>query len=81
MAWSLSTISATASKLGIGPNGRMPIRPFALRDDDNDNHLDACIGPVAADQLELVEVSVDSHNFFAPMNVPNQAKTVPIQAN
>ena len=66
--------------LGMNSQGnRVPFNPFALRDDDNDNHLDACIGPVPAYELELVEVSVDSHNFFAPMNAPNPVGTVPIQ--
>ncbi len=51
--------------------------PFALRDDDGDNHLDACLG-IAVDQALLVRVSVDSQTFYAPQNVPNMAGTVPI---
>ena len=56
---------------------RVVLNPFALRDDDNDNHLDACFGPEVA-ELTLIRVAVDSHDFFGPQNAPNRAAAVPI---
>ena len=65
--------------LAILPNGqRTVMHPFALRDDDNDNHLDACFG-ANTKGLRLVRMSVDAHNFFAPQNVPNKAGAVMIK--
>lgn len=64
--------------LGVGPDGRRRVvHPFALRDDDFDNHLDACLG-ADAEGLTLLRASVDSHNFFAPQNVPGKAVAVSI---
>ncbi|MEM7762518.1 MAG: hypothetical protein AAF290_00435 [Pseudomonadota bacterium] len=67
--------------LAIGANGeRSVLHPFALRDDDNDNHLDACLGADAVG-MRLVRAQVDSHHFYAPQNVPNPAATVRIEPN
>jgi hypothetical protein len=64
--------------VGTTPAGqRVILNPFALRDIDNDNHLDACFGP-AVDALALFRVAVDSHVFFGPQNAPNQGAAVPI---
>lgn len=65
--------------VGVAANGqRVVMHPFALRDDDNDNHLDACMGPETTG-LQLVRAQVNSHTFYAPQNVPGRAITVPIQ--
>ena len=56
---------------------RFVFHPFALRDVDNDNHLDACFGPAVA-QLELIRVAVDAQVFYSPQNAPNRAATVAV---
>jgi len=65
--------------MGVWPDGtRTAFHPVGLRDDDNDNHLDACLD-AQAQGLELQRVTVDSHTFYAPQNVPGQARTVLIR--
>jgi hypothetical protein len=64
--------------LGVDSEGtRTVLNPFALRDDDNDNFLDACFGD-EVDGLTLIRVSVNSHVFFSPMNAPNEAAAVDV---
>ena len=74
-----ATAMGAITIMGIRPNGtRTAFHPVALRDDDNDNHLDACLD-TQAQGLDLQRVTVDSHTFYAPQNVPGQARTVLIQ--
>ena len=64
--------------VGVDRDGnRTPLNPYALRDADNDNFLDACFGPRASG-LKLVRVSVNSHIFYSPMNAPNVAVGVDV---
>ena len=73
------TAMAAIEILAVTPDGRrMVLNPFALRDDDNDNHLDVCLGEEAKG-LQLIRAQVDSHTFYAPQNVPGRAITVQIQ--
>lgn len=68
-----STAMAAILVMATDASGaRTVLNPFALRDDDNDNYLDACFAR-QADGLTLETVSVNSHTFFSPMNAPNQA--------
>ncbi len=71
---------AAAAVLVVAINAqgaRVVLSPFALADDDNDNHVDACFG-AQAEGFAFERVSVMSQFFFAPMNVPNQSMAVPI---
>lgn len=62
--------------LGVAPNGaRVVLNPFALRDIDGDNHLDACLGAQALN-LDLQRVAVDANVFFSPQNASTPAGTV-----
>ncbi len=73
------TAMAAIEILAVTPDGRRTVlNPFALRDDDNDNHLDVCLGEEAKG-LQLIRAQVDSHTFYAPQNVPGRAITVQIQ--
>ncbi|HEX9731252.1 MAG TPA: hypothetical protein VGG06_04605 [Thermoanaerobaculia bacterium] len=64
--------------LGLDSDGnRTVLNPSALRDDDNDNFLDACFGD-EVDGLTLIRVSVNSHVFYSPMNAPNRAAAIEI---
>lgn len=61
-----------------GENGRrIYLTPFALRDVDNDNYLDACFAAPAAD-LNLLRIAVDSHVFYNPSNAPGGPGAVDI---
>jgi hypothetical protein len=73
------TALAAISVLATDAAGsRTVLTPFALRDDDNDNYLDACFGS-EVDGLRLKTVSVNSHTFYSLMNAPNQAAAVRIE--
>jgi hypothetical protein len=69
---------AAIQAVATGPSGRrFVLNPFALRDVDNDNHLDACFAPFG--NLELRQVAVDSGVFFGPQNGANRSAAVPIE--
>jgi hypothetical protein len=62
--------------VGIDADGnRVVLTPFALRDVDPDNHLDACFDDDAAG-LTLDRIAVNSDVFYSPQNAPNPAGTV-----
>lgn len=71
----LAAISVLATDTA---GARRVLTPFALRDDDHDNYLDACLGS-EANGLTLKTVSVNSHTFYSPMNAPNQVAAVRIE--
>lgn len=65
--------------LGLTPAGqRFVLTPFALRDIDNDNHLDACLGAQALG-IELKRAAVDGNVFFSPQNTSTPAGMVSIR--
>lgn len=74
-----ATAMAGIWAMGVDAQGqRVALNPFALRDADNDNFLDACFGQ-AVSRLKLIRVSVNSHLFYSPMNAPNVAVGVDIE--
>lgn len=64
--------------MASGPQGRrVVLNPFALRDVDEDNHLDACLN-APHQELSLVHVAVDGNMFYSPSNVATLATMLDI---
>ena len=61
-----------------GAGQRTVIHPFAIRDQDNDNHLDLCFGD-DAEGATPVSVGVFSNTLYGPYNVPNPAGAVTVE--
>lgn len=76
----VDSTEAMAAILVVGVDadgGRAVVNPFALRDDDGDNYLDACLGR-QAEGLRFETVSLDALTVFSPMNAANRAAAVRI---